>query len=155
MEHILVLHITKKKKNLPLFDHACKTCWFLFQPVLVFVGNLAQNSTDFLCQKSLLVNKIKCFPVFMTCLHFGCFMKITLWAQYLLTKTTTTRIFGCVSLSFKTMHDRTCSQGFLGIQSLVQKQKSCWCLSKTNVWSLRIKYTKKRGGVYNNSIKYI
>jgi hypothetical protein len=30
----------------------------------------------------------------------------------------------------KTMHDRTCSQSFLGIQSLVQKQKSCWCLFK-------------------------
>ena len=35
----------KKKKKLPLFDHACKTYWFLFQPFLVYVGNLAQNST--------------------------------------------------------------------------------------------------------------
>jgi hypothetical protein len=30
---------------------------------------------------------------------------------------------GMFPLSSKTMHDRT--QGFLGIQSLVQKQKSC------------------------------
>ena len=35
----------KKKKKLPLFDHACKTYWFLFQPFPVYVGNLAQNST--------------------------------------------------------------------------------------------------------------
>jgi len=38
--------------------------------------------------------------------------------------------FGVFPFSSKTMHDRICSQGFLGIQSLVQKQKSCWCLSK-------------------------
>jgi hypothetical protein len=38
--------------------------------------------------------------------------------------------FGVFPFSSKTMHDRTCSQGFLGIQSLVKKQKSYWCLSK-------------------------
>ena len=33
----------KKKKKPPQFDHACKTSWFLFQPVPIFVGNLAHN----------------------------------------------------------------------------------------------------------------
>jgi hypothetical protein len=32
----------------------------------------------FLCQMRLLVNKIMCFPVFRTCLHFSCcFLQIT------------------------------------------------------------------------------
>jgi hypothetical protein len=48
------------------------------------------------------------------------------------------KAFGVFPFSSKTMHDLTCSQGFLGIQSLVQKQKSCWCLSKTNeFWKFR------------------
>jgi hypothetical protein len=42
--------------------------------------------------------------------------------------------FGVFPFSSKTMHDHPCSQGFLGIQDFVQKQKSYWCLSKPNVF---------------------
>jgi hypothetical protein len=50
-------------------------------------------------------------------------MQITLWAQYLLTKPLHQESFGVFPFS---------SKEFLGIQSLVQKQKSFWCLFKTN-----------------------
>jgi hypothetical protein len=64
----------KKKKNLPQFDHACKTSWFLFQPVPICVGNLAHNFIRLsLSNEPFLLNKIMCFQVFMTYLHFCCF----------------------------------------------------------------------------------
>ena len=71
----------EKKKKPPQFDHACKTSWFLFQPVPIFVGNLAHNFIRLsLSNEPFLLNKIMCFPVFMTHLHFCCFMQITHWA---------------------------------------------------------------------------
>ena len=51
---------------------------FLFQPVPVLLVIWLIMPQDSLCQMSLLVNKIMCFPVFRTCLHFSCyFMQIT------------------------------------------------------------------------------
>jgi hypothetical protein len=69
--------ITVAEWSLFLFcQKITSSVWSCLQSFLIFVltcfslvGWLIMQQ-DFLCQKSLLVNKIKCFLVFMTCLHF-------------------------------------------------------------------------------------
>jgi len=80
-----------------------------------FVGNSAHNATRLsLSNKSFLWIK--------SCVFFS------YWAHLCTYKTIAARIFGRVSPFFQ---NYACfHKGFLGDQSLVQKQKSCWCLFK-------------------------
>jgi len=72
MEPVFVL--LKKKKKLLLPDHACKNFLIFFQPIPIFVGNLAQNSTRFSLSNEpfLLIKHVFSFFVFM---------QITYWAH--------------------------------------------------------------------------
>ena len=88
----------KKKKNLSLIMLA-KFSWFLSQPVPVFVGSLAQNSTtlslsneSFLLIRSCVYN----LPSFLLLFHANNTLSITVKHE-----TITPRIFGCVSLFFQ------------------------------------------------------
>ena len=111
-----------------LLDFSVSTCFSL-------VGNLAQNSTRLsLSNESFFVNKIMCFPVFMKCLHFvavSCKNSLSITFKH---ETIAPRIFWCVSLfsqNYAWSHMFThVHKDFLGIQSLVQKQKLFWCLFK-------------------------
>jgi hypothetical protein len=75
MEPVLVL----SKNNYLCLIMPSKLLDFLFQPILVLLLSSCVNKT-FSVKWPFLVNKIICFPVFMTCLHFCCgFMQITHW----------------------------------------------------------------------------
>lgn len=108
-----------------------KISWF-FQPIPVFVDNLAQNSTRFSLSNEpfLLINHVFSFFVFM---------QITYWAHLCTYKTITPRIFGRVfPFSQNNKHDPMFSQGFLGNQSLVQKTEIMLVFVQTNkFWKFR------------------
>ena len=131
MEPVLVL-LKKKKKSYPCLIMPAKISWF-FQPIPVFVGNLAQNSTRFsLSNEPFLLIK-SC--VFFLCVHANNILSTPLYLQNHRTKNHLVFFF---PFSQNNKHDPMFSQGFLGNQSLVQKQKSYWCLSETNrFWKFR------------------
>jgi hypothetical protein len=70
----------KKKKTTSI--------WSCLQNFLIFVSTCSnfcwqfgsQFHKTFPVKWAFLLNKIMCFPVFMTYLHFCCFMQITHWA---------------------------------------------------------------------------
>jgi hypothetical protein len=136
MESVLAL----SKNNYLSLIMPAKLLDFLFQPIPVFVGNLAQNSTILsLSNKSFLLIR-SC--VFLCSWH--AFILLPSHANNTLNitfkhETIAPRIFWCVSLFFQNYAwSHMFTKIFLGIQSLVQKQKSCWCLSETNeFWKFR------------------
>jgi hypothetical protein len=83
----------KKIEGYPCLIMPAKISWF-FQPIPVFVGNLAQNSTRFSLSNEpfLLINHVFSFFVFM---------QITYWAHLCTYKTIVPRIFGRVSPFFQ------------------------------------------------------
>ena len=83
----------EKIEGYPCLIMPAKISWF-FQPIPVFVGNLAQNSTRFSLSNEpfLLINHVFSFFVFM---------QITYWAHLCTYKTIVPRIFGRVSPFFQ------------------------------------------------------
>jgi len=77
---------------------------------------------------------------------------ILLVEQLLLTKLQHKESFD-VFLSFKTIHNIICFQGFfLGLPKWVQKQKSCWYLSKTNAF-WKFKWFLRSVNIYLENLK--
>jgi len=86
------------KKKLPQFDLACKTSWFLFQSIPIFVGDLAQNSTRFYLSNGPLLLIRSCaynMPSFLLLFHANNTLNITFKHE-----TIALKIFWCVSLFF-------------------------------------------------------
>jgi len=125
----LVFVLLKKKKTTPAWSCLQKFLDF-FQPIPIFVGNLAQNFTrGSLSNEPFLLIKSLFF-----CVHANNILSTPLYLQNHYTKNSL--VFFPFSQNNK--HDPMFSQGFLGNQSVVQKQKSYWCLSETNeFWKFR------------------